>query len=358
MKKTIVLLSAIALVTTAIYSCKKNTTDSLPTTAVLDLPATPYTYQVGFGPSDPTLNYKATLGRVLFYDAHLSVNNAISCASCHKQSLGFADDKAFSIGYEGRLTKRNSPGLNSLAFSGSLFWDGRENNIMKLSLRPLSNHVEMGIEDIDALVSKVAALPYYNQLFAAAFDDATVTSDRISMAIGYFLSAINSSNTRFDDYTAGNSSAMTAQEVEGMNLFDTKYPCGSCHNGGGGGYTSNGTFRDIGMDKVYTDLGRGTISGDPSDKGTFKVPNLRNVALTAPYMHDGRFKTLDEVIDHYSNGICNSQNLDTLLKDSNGNARHMNISDHDKQAMIAFLNTLTDYRMITDPKFSNPFKVK
>ena len=365
MKKTIALLSVIVMVV-AVYSCKKNTANTLTTTAYLDLPSTTASYYNNNGFPDSIIsqrNNQATLGRVLFYDCHLSTNNAIACASCHKQAYAFADNVALSRGYQGMLTKRNSIGISNTSQSFAFFWDGRETNLTNLALRPLTNHVEMGVEDYTSLSNKLAAFPYYGQLFANAFGDSQVTADRISLALAMFMNAINSTHSRLDDFSAGNSSALTAQEIQGKMLFDTKYNCGSCHNngsGGGGGYSGGGgaTFLDIGLDQTYTDLGHGVITQQATDNGTFKVPNLRNVALTAPYMHDGRYKTLNDVLEHYSHGINASPNLDTRLNDSSGHPMQMNITDADKQAIIAFLGTLTDYQLVTDPKFSNPFKVK
>lgn len=356
--KKIHLSAAIVAAIAIIYSCRKNESAAPKSGASvsLDLPATPYPYFGSGGSGLDSLNRVATLGRVLFYDSHLSVNNAISCGSCHKQAFGFADNVAFSVGFEGALTKRNSPGLNSLANSSTLFWDGREDNIMNLALRPITNHVEMGIEDSNTLVQKLAALPYYAKLFKDAYGDMAVTTTRISGALGIFLVSITADNSRFDQFSRGDSMVLTAQEMAGKTLFDGKYNCAHCHTSGNG-YMGNSTFKDIGLDATYTDIGRGAITGNTADKGTFKVPNLKNVGVSAPYMHDGRYNTLSDVIDHYSTGIHNSPNLDIVLTDSAGHARAMNISADDKAALIAFLNTLTDYQMITDQKFSNPFKV-
>jgi cytochrome c peroxidase len=362
MKKTITILALTSLVI-AVYSCKKNSgSQPLSTSAVLVLPSTTELFydpgNFGIGSYADSLNKVATLGKVLFYDSHLSINNAISCGSCHKQAIGFSDNVSLSSGYQGMPTKRNSLGINNLQFSNNLFWDGRENNIANLAIRPLTNHVEMGISDPGYLPAKLSALPYYSALFTKAFGDNQVTTDRITSAIGIFLTAITSSNTRLDQYNAGNTSVLTAQEIYGMSLFTTKYNCAKCHDNTSGFYSDTASFRDIGLDVSYTDIGRGTITGRPSDNGTFRIPNLRNVALTAPYMHDGRYKTLDDVLDHYSHGIQNSPNLDSLLKDNTGNAMKLNFSDDERQALIAFLNTKTDYKLITDPKFSNPFKVQ
>ena len=364
MKKSFAVI-AIMIVVLAAYSCRK-TPVAPAKTAYLDLPVTPYQYFDTTFSNGIITNRMATLGRVLFYDGHLSISNTVSCASCHKQALAFADNAALSTGFEGRLTKRNAPGIFDLNQKRSFFWDGRENELFNLAVRPISNHVEMGMDDGAALAQKLSALSYYGPLFAAAYGDEQVTTERISQSIAMFMVSINSSHSRLDEYEMGNTAALTAQEIAGKSLFDTKYNCGSCHNNGNvvvfttGGYSGGGgaVFLDIGLNTDYTDMGRGTISRMQSDNGTFAVPSLKNVALTAPYMHDGRYKTLGEVIDHYSKGIMGSPNLDPLLTDGKGHARSMNITEQDKQAIIAFLGTLTDNQMITDPKFSNPFKSK
>ena len=373
MKKSISILAIVMLIVVA-YSCKKNS-DKPTGTIYLDLPAVPYVYNLASSVPSAGLHTddKATLGRVLFYDTHLSLNNSISCGSCHKQALGFADNVAFSVGYEGKLTKRNSKNIANLAGDNPLvdiisreglplFWDGRENILQNLVARPITNHVEMGIGDFNALPAKLSTLSYYSQLFSNAYGDNIITADRISESVATFLISIQSHNSRFDQFihsgmTSGSSSILSGQEMVGYNLFITRYHCESCHHIFKNSYTIE-DFRDIGLDASPADAGRGTISGVTSDNGKFKVPNLRNVALSAPYMHDGRYKTLGDVLDHYSHGIQNSPNLDTVLKDNTGKGMTMNISDIDKQALIAFLNTFTDYEMITDPKFSNPFKVK
>jgi len=364
MKKRSIGVLAILAMVIVIYSCKKNTSSEPLKSASLSLPATTDVYyptNTFFSTNSDSLNRVATLGRVLFYDSHLSLNNAVSCESCHKQALAFADNVSFSTGYQGMQTKRNSLAVSNLSSSGTLFWDGRENNVNDLALRPLTNHVEMGIEDANTLPQKLGALSYYNDLFIKAFGDNQVTMIRISSALGTFINAISATNSRLDQFNKGNTSVFSALELEGKMLFDTKYNCASCHNGGGGigggGYTGGGfSFLDIGLDNSYADLGRGEVTGVSTDNGTFKVPDLHNVAITAPYMHDGRYKTLSEVLDHYSHNIQGSPNLDIRLRDNTGNPIQMNISDQEKQAIIAFLNTLTDYTMMTDPKFSNPFK--
>jgi cytochrome c peroxidase len=309
---------------------------------------------------------------VLFYDKQLSINNSVSCASCHKQAFAFADNAKLSRGFENRITSRNSMPIQNIGtplfgfgfqgdpifFPQALFWDGREHDLNALVLRPIVNHVEMGITDLDMLVEKLKKVPYYKDLFIEAFGSEEITTDRVGTAVAAFMRNITSRNTRFDQAMNGNGQ-LTPNELRGFALFFEKYDCNSCHQvQDPNGYIEAGTFSNIGLDPVYTDNGVALVTKNQTDNGSFKIPSLRNVALTAPYMHDGRFKTLDEVLDHYSNGIANHPGLDNRLKDANGGPMRMNISKSEKEAIIAFLNSLTDYSMIHDPKFSNPFTAK
>jgi cytochrome c peroxidase len=365
MKKAYLLFGILAAISIVVACSKKKDTVSLNQTEVVASPVLPANRDIYYIDSASTNNI-ATLGRVLFYDKHLSLNNSVSCASCHKQEYAFADNKAFSLGYENRATRRSSPSIENLGggdlkiprvtTSQLLFWDGRENIINNLIARPITNHVEMGISDFSQLSDKLKDLPYYKDLFIRAFGNNDVNIDRISLAITYFICAIKASHTRFDDANAGNIT-FTALELEGQQLFTSKYHCASCHHTDPNGYAMGATIANIGLDKISVDPGAGAIDGK-SANGAFKVPNLRNVALTAPYMHDGRFKTLDEVLNFYSHGIQEVSGLNSILRDQNtGKPLQMNISDQEKEALKAFLNTLTDYTMITDPKFSDPFQI-
>lgn len=362
MKKTTAISSIVAATLIFVFSCNKFDNSLLggDKTVYLDLPDSVHSYANAGGNS--TVNHTITLGRVLFYDRHLSLNNSISCGSCHKQALAFSDNTSLSRGFENKLTSRNTPPIQNLnVFMGgfsntNLFWDGRETDIRHLITRPISNHVEMGIADLSTLPDKLAALPYYADLFTKAYGTSEITIDKIANAVALFTQNITASGTRLDMYTQG-SGQLTALELQGMQLFQQKYDCAQCHNPSIGGYSSS-QFMNIGLDAPYTDKGLGAISGNSADNGKFKIPNLRNVALTAPYMHDGRFKTLDDVLEHYSHGIKNDVNLDERLKDASGKPMQMNIPPQERQAIIAFLNTLTSVNMITDPYFSDPFKTK
>ena len=338
----------------------------------LDLPETPYQYSGQQGDALPTL------GRVLFYDRQLSLNNTVACASCHKQQFAFADNVAFSRGFEGKPTFRNSMPIQNLrpffgfpvpfpgprplpqppGISGTLFWDGREDLLQDLVMRPVADHVEMGVTDADALARKLQEVPYYGPLFEAAFGSPFPSKQNISQAIEAFMSEITSERTKLDKSFAGELQ-LTDLERTGAALFMTKYDCNACHQVQfTSGYIFAGTFSNIGLDEQYTDNGLSRTTKDPADAGKFKIPSLRNVALTAPYMHDGRFSSLEDVIDHYSETIANHPNLDQRLRNNTGAPLRMRISDQEKTAIIAFLHTLTDHEMITDVRFSDPFKFR
>jgi cytochrome c peroxidase len=231
-------------------------------------------------------------------------------------------------------------------------------------LKPIVSHVEMGMSDGNAMVDHIKNLPYYPDLFQKAYGTTTVDVTKISQALSFFVMSIHSTTSKFDQSQVGQAT-LSGIEMQGKSLFFNKYNCNVCHQtdfsspiGYGLPTGENVRFVNIGLDLNYADNGRADFTNNPADVGKFKIPNLRNVALTAPYMHDGRFATLDQVLEHYSHGMVNHPNLDIKLKDANGNAMQMNISDQEKTAIIAFLNTLTDYAMITDPKFSDPFKVR
>jgi cytochrome c peroxidase len=353
----------------------------------LNLPAQTLTYndskylsiaQIG-GDNSPISNKMsdagATLGRVLFYDPRLSVNNTIACASCHKQQYGFADNQALSTGFQGQSTKRNTPAIINAANKSVFFWDGRVNSLETQTLLPVQNHIEMGLESASMLPEKLKSISYYPGLFANAFGSTEITSAKISMAMAQFVRSITSSSPDF--------SSLSPDAVAGRQLFFGKYECGRCHTGanmGGaplpvcGGYISANNSStsavpnssNIGLDVNYSDQGIQALVSDPTQNGYFIIPSLRNIGLTAPYMHDGRFATLSDVIDHYSNGIQAHPNLDPLLLSANwgrsivsatsGTPVKMNISATEKQQLIAFLNSMTDYSITTDPRFSNPFK--
>lgn len=311
---------------------------------------------------------KATLGRVLFYDKNLSKNRTVSCASCHSQELAFADNKAFSEGFDGELTERNSLALGSVvnfsAYYGSeqnpfgirFFWDERAGTVAEQSEMTLANQIEMGME-MHEVTARLEELEYYKPIFFAVYGSDEITEKRVLDAITDFILGMGSYNSTYDQNMAAPNgvSNFTQEEKLGMNLYNLH--CRECH----GQHASRPlkTVANNGLDKIYSDNGVGKLENDHSKDGLFKVPTLRNIALTAPYMHDGRFETLEAVLEHYSGGIQDHRNLDSSLKAyTNGKYEpvRMNFSAEEKQALLSFLHTLTDESFIRAEKFSDPFK--
>lgn len=350
----------------------------------LALPEYPYIYSSSIQPSGSPFLFdrKATIGRVLFYDKSISADGTISCASCHKQELAFSDDLSFSKGVHGNLTTRNSYALGSFNSLNSeyygelsstpLFWDNRAKDVATQLRETLANPSEMGME-LDDLVAVVESKPYYQSLFALAGTpekDYKITSDNILDCFQSFVRTINSNGSKFDQ-TKGEVSrfiysseahGFTPSEQNGKLLFSSN--CNYCHRvemavTDDGKFLFRREMANNGLDKEYADKGAGArseyLSEDEYD-GMFKVPDLRNVALTGPYMHDGRFSTLDEVIDHYSEGINDHKNLSFPLKDELGDVKKLNFTAKEKTDLLNFLNTLTDPNIIVEDKWSDPFK--
>ena len=340
------------------------------------LPETPYDYdgialpihlqdssvlQWDNAPADnPITDAGATLGRVLFYDVRLSQNETVSCASCHRQEHGFSDPRPLSAGFKGELTDRNSMALAFARYDRTrrFFWDGRVRTLEALTLEPIQDPVEMGMT-LDGLTARLQATPFYPALFADAFGTPKVTSERVAQALSQFVRSIVASSSRYDAARQAQEelfgrplAGLTDQENRGLELFFGEGRCEQCHFGDlfvGNGPTNNG------LDSTITDPG---TSRGGRGLGAFKTVSLRNVALTAPYMHDGRFATLEEVVDHYSTGIQHSPTLDPRLRGAGGHPSRPSFSDAERSALVAFLRTLTDTTITTDPRWSDPFPAK
>jgi cytochrome c peroxidase len=309
--------------------------------------------------NNPVTNAGATLGRVLFYDKRLSQNQTIACASCHQQAHGFSDPARFSQGFAGGLTGRNSMGLANARWyqRRAFFWDERAASLEDQVLQPIQNAVEMGMT-LPELVARLGAEPYYATLFTNAFGDPAVTANRISRALAQFVRSIVSTQTKFDAGAATGFANFTAQENQGRQIFNGVGNCNACH--GTDNFVPGGAIFNNGLENPYLDKGVGEITGRAQDEGLFKVPSLRNIALTAPYMHDGRFATLEEVVDFYNAGVVNHPNLSAPLRNppggpGGGQPRRLNLTAAQRAALVAFLRTLTDTSVTTDAKFSDPF---
>jgi len=382
-KTTAIIFFTVACCSIITIACKKNETVTIDTSvsSVLNLPATPFNYanqilpaflqappisgQINAPANNTITDNGATLGRILFYDKNLSFTNTVSCASCHKHELGFADATVLSKGFAGGNTGRNSMGLTNARYypNGKFFWDERAATLEAQTLIPIQDHTEMGMA-LDSLEKKLSKLAYYNSLFNNAFGSSTITSDRISKALSQYVRSIVSYQSKYDDGRAafapnvgpGNVdfANFTTEENRGKQLFfSPQLACAACHG------TETFTAADAknnGLDATTIDAGVGAITGNPNLNGLFKVNSIKNIELTAPYMHDGRFTTLEQVVEHYNSGVKAHPNLSNVLKDPLGNPRRLNLSVADKAALVAFLKTLTDRKLCSDEKFSNPFK--
>ncbi|WP_221452750.1 cytochrome-c peroxidase [Mucilaginibacter sp. FT3.2] len=300
------------------------------------------------------------LGRLLFYETRLSANNTLSCSSCHQQQKAFTDGRALSPGVDKVLSTRNSMSLVNLLWARKFFWDGRAASLEEQAAMPLSNPHEMG-QSLNVSAQKLNGIKSYTQLFRLVYGDTLVTGDRIVKAIAQFERTLISANSPYDRYLKGTYRPIP-QELKGMALFNqAPQPekgirganCAHCH-GGAKNYME--LFHNNGLDSIPKDAGIETITGLVQDRGRFKVPTLRNIALTGPYMHDGRFKTLDEVVDHYSNHIRQSASLSSFLQGESNEpgGRSLKLLPAEKKELIAFLNMLTDSTFINNPQFADP----
>ncbi|MFT4605961.1 MAG: cytochrome c peroxidase [Rhodothermales bacterium] len=336
--------------------------------ARLDLPSAPLDYASqmvpGFAQRDATAedntpagnqvtDWGATLGRVLFYDTELSANRTVSCASCHRQEAGFADPLPLSIGFAGAETGRNAMSVANVRFyrNGNMFWDERAMSVEEQALLPIQDEAEMGLT-LEELVTRIEDATYYEDLFERAFGSTAVTTERIANAIAQFERSMVTFNSRFDEarraangQVGQNLPGLTAQENQGRQLFFSgQTQCSNCHRGD---LAVGDQARNNGLD-VNTDADQG------AGRGRFKTASLRNIELTAPYMHDGRFATLRDVVDFYNRDIQPHPDLDNRLE-QNGRPRRMNLNGQEIDALVAFLETLTDPTLATDVRFSDPF---
>ena len=341
-----------------LVSCESDAVDSYvdaPTPSPLQIP--PHFENLILDPVIPLNNPQTeegiVLGKKLFFDPILSANNTQACASCHNPANAFTDTAQFSLGIDGVSGNRNSMPLFNLAwnYEDRFFWDGRESGLENQAFEPITNPIEMHTTWPE-VAEKLKQHPEYPQLFRAAFGSAVIDSVLVSKAIAQFERILISSNSKFDNYLNG-TVELTPQESEGFNIFmdESKGDCFHCHGSQNNPLWTDNKFHNNGLDSVLSDLGLGRVSGDPSDNGKFKSPSLRNLSFTAPYMHDGRFSTLDEVINHYSEGLQDSPTIDPLMKKvSQGGVQ---FSQQEKANLKAFLLSLNDPVFVSNPNFLN-----
>lgn len=383
--------SLLGLCTAALAALAPAGAADAPVARTLKLPETPYKYadadlpahfkaravrDIDNTPRDNQItDAGAALGRVLFYDTRLSANGTVACGSCHHQKHAFSDPGAkFSKGFEGKLTDRNAMPLTEARYygRGRFFWDERARTLEDQVLMPIQNKVEMG-HTLPKVLDAIGAAPEYADLYKKAFGDAKVTRDRTARA--QFVRALSSYRSKYDEGVAQVRSRndefpnFSREENRGRGLFMQR--CAQCHmpNNQDAVFTSpNPQNNGVDADIAVPDLGLADVNFDRGRAGQFKSPSLRNVELTAPYMHDGRFAKLEDVIEHYSSGVKSHPNLDGRLRnlgagpggprgpgDGAPRGRGFQFSSGDKAALLAFLKTLTDHKFITDPRFSDPF---
>ena len=367
------------------------------TTTAPDLPATRFDY-VAFSQEDTPLHFRqggnnniaatdntpnanpltnegATLGRVLFYDTRLSVNGTVSCSSCHVQAFSFGEPSQFSRGFDGQITDRNAPHIANARFyrRGNMFWDERAASLEEQALGPIQSPVEMG-NTLANVVATVENLAFYPPLFEAAFGDDQVTAERIGMALAQFQRAMVSSQSDFDTAVIGNNpnantpdfvGLLTPQQLHGMALFQPvdaadlaqaglppiqTMGCNQCHQTNAQIYDR--PPKNIGLDATVAGLGA-------TGNDDFKSPSLRNIELTAPYMHDGRFLTLEAVVDFYATGVQDNGETSNLLRQGNNAGapiQRFNLDEEDVAALVAFMSTFTDTGFTAEEAFSDPFE--
>jgi len=317
------------------------------------VPLTPVKLSVPLGfpqpdlPADNPLSEEGIrLGRQLFFDPTLSINRAQSCASCHAPQSAFSDQgQALSRGAKRSLGTRNAMPLFNLAWSHSFTWDGRRTRLRDQAMAPISDHLEMALP-VDTLVQRLEGQERYRKDFAAVFGEPRITSAQVGLALEQFMLSLVSVDSRFDR-ALRREVTLSEQEKEGLRLFLSEHDpargvrgadCFHCH---GGPLFTNGRFHNNGLDLQFKDRGRALVTGRPEDEGIFKTPSMRNIALTGPYMHDGRFKTLEQVVEHYSSGTKPSATLDPNIA-KHPNQAGVDLTADEKLALVAFLKTLSD----------------
>lgn len=336
MMKKIKALSLIGLVI-LIFSCSK---DDLVNQLLLipypsSFPASIYKFENNL----PT-NNGFNLGKKLFYDPGLSIDGTVSCGTCHQQFAGFSNlDHTTSHGINNCFGERNSPVLFNLIWKDNLFLDGGVKNLEVAPLNALTNTCEMG-NDISKILVYLKSKTEYQTAFKSAFEGEEITSQKMLWALAQFTGMMISAESKYDQVKAGKDT-FSASENSGYTLFKQK--CASCHQEPL--FTDN-SFRNNGLDITSLDLGRANITSIKSDEGKFKVPTLRNIEFSRPYMHDGRYSSLETVLNHYQNGIKMNENLDPMLY------TNLDLSAQNKVDIIAFLKTLTDYKFLKNPIFN------
>jgi cytochrome c peroxidase len=353
--KTLVFLIAMLVLFSA---CTKDKVGYIPTPYTLDVPS--HFPSMPIPADNPMTEEGVELGRYLFYEKRLSGNGMMSCATCHGATTSFSDSAKYSTGIDGIQGNRNAMALVNLGWDSFFFWDGRATTLEQQILEPVPNPIEMHLAWPEA-IKKLKSDTYYRNQFYKAFGAVDFNETHVAKAIAQFIRTMISGKSKFDVmYKIENnlplsswdqSAQITNEEWAGYDLFKSLNgaDCFHCHNGP---LMRVAKFSNNGLDAVFSDFGRNLVTNNPSDLGKFKVPTLRNIALSAPYMHDGRFKNLDEVIEHYSSGIHMSPTIDPLIEFANQGG--VQLDAQEKQLLKTFLLTLTDFNFVNNPSFQDP----
>lgn len=291
------------------------------------------------------------LGRKLFYEKLLSGDNTMSCGTCHIQENGFAELRQTSVGINGEVGPRNAMPLFNLGWvKTGLFWDGRAATLEEQALEPVNNPIEMA-SSWPEVESKLNANAEYRELFKKAFNVDYIDSLTVTKALAQFQRTLISGNSKFDRYYNRQEIQLTEQELRGFILYTTEEAdCFHCH--GLGGLITDNQYHNNGLDEQYTDMGRYEVTGNPMDRARFRTPTLRNIEMTAPYMHDGRFFTLEEVVEHYSEHVTWSPTISPFMELVGSNGAQL--TQQQKEDLVAFLRTFTDHEFLNNPDFSDP----
>ncbi|MFT4759162.1 MAG: cytochrome c peroxidase [Paraglaciecola sp.] len=334
---------------------------------VILIDETPYNLEYGALPAptlpadNPLTIQGVQLGKMLFFEKLMSKDGTQACADCHRQPDGFSDSTRFSIGIEGLPGKRQAMPIFNMAYhSNEFFWDGRAELLRDQSLMPIQDPLEMN-ETLENVIAKLANEKMYRNQFTRVFGSEEITSVKMSLAMEQFMLSIVSYDSKYDQYLAG-AAELTESEARGLALFETEYnpffpefsgaDCAHCH---GGANFENDQYMNNGLDTDanFMDMGRENATEAAADRAKFKVPTLRNIAVTAPYMHDGRFQTLEEVVDHYNEGIQESSTVDPAILNTKDSG--LFLTDADKVDLVNFLKTLTDETFLGNEEYRSPF---
>ncbi|PWL23949.1 MAG: cytochrome-c peroxidase [Fluviicola sp. XM-24bin1] len=354
-----ILISILFIVFAVVIACKKDNVVYEPTPYELKIPS--HFPDMPIPEDNPMTVEGVALGRKLFYEKKLSGDNTMSCGTCHAPQAAFSDPNQFSTGIDGSVGTRNAMALINLGWDSFYFWDGRAKTLEDLVLEPVVNPIEMH-EDWSNAIAEISQDVEYRNMFYRAYGDEGITKFTAAKAIAQFLRTMISGNSNFDIiYKVFNGIPVSAEEmaiynsipeaVAGYDLFQSLNgaDCFHCHNGP---LMRVSKFSNNGLDATFTDMGRADVTGDMNDAGKFKVPTLRNIALSGPYMHDGRFQTLDEVLLHYSFNIQTSPTLDPLIEFASQGG--VQLDQQQRDLVKAFLETMTDYEFINNPDFQEP----